>query len=285
MVKAFESFPSMDNVRIDSASVWYRWGTLDQLPIFFFQHFSVAFRDPRIVSMNFAASPRIFIVEDHDLLREELIYHLALNGLAATGVNCGFALDDMLARQASAPDIIVLDINLPGENGLQIAQRLRNALPNLGIIILTARIKVADIIEGYGHGADIYLPKPISGEELVNALNTLWKRLTRPMPLVFRLDPKASLLTAPNGRRVSLSANECLVLAQLAQASDKTLETAQLLMLLTDEDTELEKSYLEVLISRLRKKIGEIAADPELPLIKAVRGKGYQLAFHIEIMH
>jgi len=56
-------------------------------------------------------------------------------------------------------------------------------------------------------------------------------------------------------------------------------------MLLTDDDTELEKSYLEVLISRLRKKIGEIVADPELPLIRAVRGKGYQLAFHIEIMH
>ncbi|MEF8699738.1 MAG: response regulator transcription factor [Candidatus Accumulibacter sp. UW25] len=233
--------------------------------------------------MNPPQSPRIVIVEDHDLLREELIYHLALNGLVATGVNCGFALDDILAGQAKAPDMIVLDINLPGENGLHIAQRLRNALPHLGIIILTARTKIADIIKGYDHGADIYLPKPISGEDLVSALNTLWKRLTRPLPLVFRLDTQTRLVSAPDGRRVALSSNESLILAQLAQASDNTLESYQLLMLLTDEDTELEKSYLEVLVSRLRKKLGEIITDHAVPPIKAVRGKGYQLTLHVEI--
>ena len=94
--------------------------------------------------MNESAQPRVVVVEDFGILREELVDFLALNGFAAAGVNCGLGLDDWLSQQPRPPDLVVLDLNLPGEDGLQIAHRLRSAYPDMGLVMLTARKSTTD---------------------------------------------------------------------------------------------------------------------------------------------
>ncbi|MCK6410769.1 MAG: response regulator, partial [Thauera sp.] len=85
-------------------------------------------------------------------------------------VNCSLGLDDWLASQRRPPDMTVLDLNLPGEGGLEVARRLRATYPAMGIVMLTGRKETADRISGYASGADVYLTKPVSGEELLAVL-------------------------------------------------------------------------------------------------------------------
>lgn len=115
----------------------------------------------------------IIIVEDYGILREELTHFLNLHGYQTSGVNCGLALDDWLMDRCRPPDIAIIDLNLPGEDGLSISCRLRQAYPGLGLIILTGRKLASKQISGDDSGADIYLNKPISGEELFAAVRSL----------------------------------------------------------------------------------------------------------------
>ena len=109
----------------------------------------------------------VVVVEDYGILREELVHFLALNHFDVAGVNCSLGLDDWLASQPRPPDMVVLDLNLPGESGLDVARRLRATYPTLGIVMLTGRKEPADRLSGYMSGADVYLTKPASGDELL----------------------------------------------------------------------------------------------------------------------
>lgn len=231
-----------------------------------------------------AAQTRVVVVEDFGILREELIDFLVLNGFAAAGVNCGLALNDWLSSQPRPPDLVVLDLNLPGEDGLQIARRLRSAYPEMGLVMLTARKSTVDKIRGYESGADIYLTKPVSGEELFAVLNSLQRRLQPKPCAAWRLDLAHAVMTSPLGLIGELSANESAVLACLARAPMQLADTAEMLLLCSlDEEKELDKGYLEVLLSRLRRKLAGLIVDSDTPLIRAVRGRGYQLLIPVEI--
>jgi CheY-like chemotaxis protein len=124
---------------------------------------------------------RVAIVEDDRLLRQEIELHLTANDFSVMGVSSAAALDDL--TQSEPIDLFIIDLNLPGEGGLSLCKRLRESLPNAGIVIMTARVALHDRLAGYSHGgADFYLTKPISPDELVLVLQNLGKRVKKQVP-------------------------------------------------------------------------------------------------------
>jgi DNA-binding response OmpR family regulator len=223
---------------------------------------------------------KIVVVEDHDDLREVTVAALSDMGHDVRGVDCAEALDDELAR--FQPDILILDLNLPGEDGLSLARRLRAVAHNIGIIMVTARNQPHDVARGYTSGADIYVTKPASPDELQAAILALARRLQPRTQENDRLvlNPKTLQLRGHHGD-ADLSNQEYLLLASLAKAKDQRLETWQLLELSDKPVDEPEKKALAVQIVRLRKKLIEAGAAE--PTIKAIRGTGYQLCVAVSI--
>ena len=120
----------------------------------------------------------VAVVEDDRLLRQEIEIHLRANQFTVHGLSSGAALDDLVTPEPI--DMFIIDLNLPGEGGLSICKRLRQTLPNAGIVIMTARVALHDRLAGYSHGgADFYLTKPISPDELVMVLLSLGRRVKK----------------------------------------------------------------------------------------------------------
>lgn len=117
----------------------------------------------------------IIVIEDHEVLREVTIAALQDMGYAVQGIDSAEALPVLL--EVFQANIMVLDLNLPGEDGISLAQRLRKSHPEIGIIMVTARIALNDKLAGYQSGADIYLTKPTSLEELGAAVQALSRRI------------------------------------------------------------------------------------------------------------
>ena len=119
----------------------------------------------------------ILVIEDHEALREVTLSALGEMGHKARGISSAEALPAEL--ESCVPHILILDLNLPGEDGISLAGRLRRMRPEIGIIMVTARNELTDKISGYESGADIYLTKPTSLEELAAAVNALSRRIIR----------------------------------------------------------------------------------------------------------
>ncbi len=228
-------------------------------------------------------SPRIAIVEDDRDLLESTLEYLTTLGYSAWGVGSAEAFYKRLA--VDPIDVVVLDIGLPGENGLSIAARLRQAYPSMSIIMLTARGELDSRLHGYKQGADIYLVKPIDWRELLAQIHALHRRmvvLTAPTPSnEWVLKQAGRELVTPQGHSISLTHMESLVLNRLAQHAGQPVERALLMSeVLGEQAYQLDPRRLEVCISRLRQKM--LAAmgdnndikDDQLPL-KTVRGTGY----------
>ena len=222
----------------------------------------------------------IVVVEDHADLREATVAALCSMGHDARGVDCAEALDDELG--AFRADLLVLDLNLPGEDGLSLARRIRAAEPGVGIVMVTGRTQLNDRMRGYGSGADIYLPKPASVEELGAAIQALARRI-RPTASVqdgISLNPVTLQLQGPQ-QLVDVSDHESTLLLALSKAKDHRLESWQLMELSNSAMEEQSKAVLEVQIARLRKKLEQAGAPT--PTIKAIRGSGYQLCIAVQI--
>lgn len=230
---------------------------------------------------------RLAIVEDDLILREELSHFLRANGVVVFEANSGLTLDELLMRQTV--DLLTLDLNLPGQNGLEIAQRIRLNQPNIGIIMLTARTAMADRIKGYESGADIYLPKPTSGSELLAAITSLNRRLKdQKKPSQWTLDMKQRLLVPCDDLEViSLTAIECLLIMTLVNAPDHSLDTDEICDILSEKNhgEPVTKRALENIISRLRKKIAATVTDPNLQSIRSVWGLGYEICLPVAIIN
>lgn len=222
----------------------------------------------------------ILVVEDHDDLREATVAALAAMGYAVQGVASAEAIDDEAGRFAA--DIVLLDLNLPGEDGLSVSRRLRAAEPDIGIIMVTARNQAKDVMQGYSSGADIYVAKPASPEELHAAVQALARRI-RPDKRVaapLAINMQTLQLVGPQGA-VHLSDHECQLLAALNRAKSRRLETWQMLELLGKAVDDNEKRALTVQFVRMRKKLADVSGVE--PTIKSIRGSGYQLCVAIEI--
>ncbi len=226
-----------------------------------------------------AAARRLLIVEDHDALRETLVEVLASAGHSVLAVESAEAAVGLPGCPRF--DIAILDLNLPGEDGLSLAARLRRAQPGIGIILLTVRDSVADKVAGYDGGADLYLPKPVAPEELIASVAALARRLVpTPRGSQVQLDPQAGVLRTENGP-LRLRESETTLLAALALAPDHRLEFWQLLEVLGRPLEETGKRQLAVIVTRLRAKL-EAHGLPS-PSIRAERGMGYRLAFPLTI--
>lgn len=231
-----------------------------------------------------ARPERLVIVEDDRILREELKCFFELQNCVVHEANSYNSLVNVL--QEHAIDAVLLDLNLPGPSGFEIAQKLRASSPHVVIVMLTATTGLQDKIKGYEVGADVYFPKPTNPAELWAALRSLIhrQRNKEQTHLNLTLSPKKMELRAANAQHCSLSAAEVVILQALVFSPQYTLDAAELQNLLDQRFPErpTTRRALENTISRLRKKLHH-HFDDELDPIKAVRGMGYQLTWAIEV--
>ena len=228
-----------------------------------------------------AALLNIVVVEDHDALREVTVEALRGEGHHVAGVDCAEALADQLG--VMPVDLMVVDLNLPGEDGISLTRRVRRAQPDIGIIMVTARGQPAEKMEGYASGADIYLTKPTSLGELSAAIQALSRRLKRcaPVDTALRLD-LGKLSLAGREEEVGLTAYEAAVLCAFVRAPGQRLENWQLIELLSKSEADYSKARLEVQIFRLRRKLTQAGAG--IAPVKVLRLVGYQLCVPIMVL-
>jgi DNA-binding response OmpR family regulator len=213
----------------------------------------------------------IIVVEDEPELREYLMTGLSYFGFEMRGVGDGAALDATLAQKPA--HIVLLDLGLPKEGGLEIAARLRGN-PMLGIIMLTARSMTEERIQGLESGADNYFVKPVDIAELAAAMKNLGRRLARPAATAWSFSAKSSCLVTPNAVSISLTAQECILMELFFANLGKNVSRQQIFQALGQPDDISSNARIEVLISRLRAKVQK--TDPAIPLpLRARHNIGY----------
>jgi two-component system OmpR family response regulator len=240
--------------------------------------------------MSAMATPdHVLIVDDDAETRSLLQAYLQKQGYRVTTAADGRALRKTL--ETARPDLIVLDLMLPGEDGLEICRSLRTR-SNLPVIMLTARGEETDRIVGLEMGADDYLAKPANPRELLARIKSVLRR-TRALPgnlepeaaKSFRfagwsLDASTRNLTAPDGVVVPLSGTEFKLLRVFLAHPDRVLTRDQLIDFMVSRDAGPFDRAIDVQVSRLRQRLREDAREPRI--IKTVRGEGYVLAAKVE---
>jgi DNA-binding response OmpR family regulator len=216
---------------------------------------------------------RILIVEDDDLVAEAIARGLALAGFAVD--RSGSAETALTAIAAEHFDLAVVDVGLPGADGLTLVRRLRSAGTHLPIVILTARDQLATKVEALDLGADDFLMKPFEQAELAARCRALIRRanLSTHGHLTFggmRIDMSGRQLSIDD-QPIELTGREWLVLECLALNAGRVVSKERLQQAIASWDQALTPNAVEVYISRLRAKLGA-AAD-----IRTVRGLGYRL--------
>ena len=239
-------------------------------------------------SLSKKSSLVVAVVEDDVLLRQEIVAHLKANQFETHDVSTAAALDDLATSRPI--DIYIIDLNLPGESGMSLCNRLRQRTPNVGIVIMTGRVALHDRLAGYSHGgADFYLPKPVSPEELTMVLQNLGRRVKN---LTHENDWQLSLrdrTLQPPGEntKIRLTAREKILLVALNQANDFTLESGAICDLFSsvNVDEGMSKHALEELIARFRKKLKSFHSPVSESAIQSVWGVGYQLCIPINLIY
>ena len=227
----------------------------------------------------------ILIVDDDAEIRTLLGRYFEKNGLRATAVADGRAMWQALDRGAF--DLVVLDLMLPGDDGLTLCRKLR-AKSDVPVIMLTARGEETDRIVGLEMGADDYLPKPFSPRELLARIKVILRR-ARSLPENLRpeearhirfadwtLDTAHRHLVSAAGVVTSLSGAEYRLLRIFLSHPNRVLNRDQLVDLTQGREADPLDRSIDVQVSRLRSRLGDDPRDPRL--IKTVRGEGYVLS-------
>ena len=219
----------------------------------------------------------IYLVEDDDSIRSFVIYALNSQGMEAQGF--GRPSDFWKAMEQRLPDLVLLDIMLPEEDGLHILKRLRDtaATARLPVMMLTAKGSEFDRVVGLDAGADDYLPKPFGIMELLARIRALLRRTGEEQaPMTYTV---GELVVCPSkhlvevgGKPVSLSLKEFELLCALLQERGTVLTRAQLLDRIWGYEFDGETRTVDVHIRTLRQKLG-----PCGDLIETVRGVGYKI--------
>lgn len=214
---------------------------------------------------------RVMVVEDNPYLLEELLFQLSTTGFSVRGARDGVTMDALLHETPC--DVLVLDLNLPGEHGYSIARRMCDPA-RLGIIMLTARDAIEDKLQGFDEGADNYFVKPLDHRELVACILALYRRLhpSGAAPTGWVLKQGERALHAPDGKTLALSAQEFTVVTLLTQESGRMCSRAQMVQALGIDFMEAPDARLNTVLSRCRQKLA--AFDPELKIM-AWRNQGY----------
>ena len=222
-----------------------------------------------------SAMLNIVVIEDNHALRDVLCELLRSEGYKAFGAFDAHELNEILMKQPV--DLLLLDIGLPGEDGFSVARRLRKSLPELFIIMTTARGGLSDRVRGYSSGADVYLTKPVAPDELLAAVGSAARRVSIKRSSAAAKLPTLDITaqTLLGQEQVHLTRTEVLILRALLASTEQIAHTHTLLELDGRRVDERSKASIEVQITHLRKKL-EQACQGELR-IRAVRGTGYQL--------
>jgi two-component system, OmpR family, response regulator len=232
----------------------------------------------------------ILVVDDDLEIRSLLRDYLEKNGYRVTAAGDGKGM--WAAFDEARPDLIVLDVMLPGEDGLTLCRdvRARSAIP---IIMLTARGEETDRVVGLEMGADDYLAKPFSPRELLARIKSVLRR-ARTLP--DNLQPEAARrisfggwtldiatrnLLSPAGVVVALSGTEFKLLRIFLAHPDRVLNRDQLIDLMLSRDASPFDRSIDVQVSRLRHRLNDDAKEPAI--IKTVRGEGYVFAVTVEV--
>ena len=244
--------------------------------------------------MNAAnSSPHILVVEDNAEIRDLVTRLLTREGFRATSAADGKAMHRAMADGAF--DLILLDLMLPGEDGLSLCRNLRTT-SNIPIIMLTARGDEIDRVVGLEVGADDYIAKPFSGRELIARIRAVLRRSNGAGPVAassdtadetadylfdrWRLDTRKRELVRNDDVRVPLSTGEYDLLIVLVQRPQRVLNRDQLLDLARGRAAQVFDRSIDTQVSRLRKKLETDPADPQI--IKTIWGGGYMFSADVE---
>jgi DNA-binding response OmpR family regulator len=232
----------------------------------------------------------VLAIDDDPSVRQMIADYLADNEMRVTAAASGREIADMMARETI--DLLVLDLRLPGEDGMQIARTIReeSAIP---IIMLTGRRDEADRVMGLEIGADDYLTKPFSPRELLARIRALLRRsrahetvadgLTRLRAYRFagwELSVRLRRLTTPEGETVALTNSAFNLLVAFLAAPQRVLSREQLLDLSRLHNAEVYDRSIDVQVARLRRTLRPGAARPQL--IRTERGAGYVFTAAVE---
>jgi two-component system OmpR family response regulator len=228
----------------------------------------------------------VLIVDDDPQVAELLEGYLETHGFRVATAANGSQMRQTLARQAI--DLVLLDLGLPGEDGLSLMRWLREQWVG-SVIILTGRGEAVDRVVGLELGADDYVAKPFDLRELLARVRAVLRRAhvggVSPAGAVlgfngFRLDTRARALFRDGGCEIPLTNGEYALLLAFLQAPHKVLSRDELLNATHGRDAGPYDKTIDVQVGRLRKKIERDASQPEL--IKAVRGAGYLLTADVQ---
>ena len=218
---------------------------------------------------------KILLIEDEQLLAQSIQTLLTVHGFQVEVVYDGDAGAEY--AQLGIYDLLILDVMIPGLNGLQVARQVRANRCNVPILMLSAKSDISDRIEGLNAGADYYLTKPFASQELLACINALLRRQGGQVDVLSygdtELDLETSLLRHGD-RSVRLSAREFDVMRMLLQGGEKITSKEVLLARVWGYESNAGDNHVEVYIAFLRRKLQSIGADIT---IETQRRMGYYL--------
>jgi len=231
-----------------------------------------------------SATETILVVDDEPQIREMLEDYLTSHGYAVLTADSGQAMKTMLESQR--PDLVLLDINMPGEDGLTLARHLREHL-DIGIIMVTGAGEVIDRIVGLEVGADDYVAKPFDPRELLARVKSVLRRTGAkpaaenteqepPQSIRFgkcTLDLEAHRLLGPDQEEIPITSMEFELLRALGEHPNRVLSRDQILNLTQNRDWDPFDRSIDIRITRIRRKIETEPSKPRI--IRTVRGAGY----------
>jgi two-component system, OmpR family, response regulator len=229
-------------------------------------------------------STRILIVDDDPRLCRALARYLQLEGYSVRTASSGREMRESLAVEK--PNLVLLDLMLPDEDGFSLARELRS-ISNVAIVILTGKSDTTDKVVGLELGADDYVTKPFSDRELLARIRSVLRRTSNGGRETnkaagkvasfagWRLDLESYELLSPAGEPVALTHHEFQLLCALVRHGSRVLSRETILDLVAGRDWSPEDRSVDVLVGKLRKKLEPDSREPRL--IETVRGVGYKL--------
>jgi two-component system, OmpR family, response regulator len=243
--------------------------------------------------MNAITVPHILVIDDDPDVRDLMVDYLGRNDMRVSTGRSGAEMFALFDREAI--DLVLLDLKLPGEDGMTLARRLRERA-TVPIVLLTGRNEEADRVMGLELGADDYVTKPFSPRELLARVRAVLRRYQVQATLPERdhtrrayrfsgweLNLRTRRLQAPDGTSVDLSNGEFSLLNALCRAPQRVLTRDQLLSMSRLHESEVYDRAIDVQIRRLRLKIEPDQSHPAL--IVTERGAGYRLASEVETLY
>ena len=242
--------------------------------------------------MSAVLRPHVLVVDDEESLRRLVDEYLVQNDFRVSAAASGSEL--MRALGSEVIDLVLLDLRLRGEDGMQLLRQLRTQ-SQIPVIILTGRTEEADRVMGLELGADDYLTKPFSPRELLARIRTVLRRAHAglevhgaPVCRAYRipgweLNLRTRRLTGENGAQLALSNGEFNLLAALLASANRVMTRDQLIEMSRRYDNEVYDRAVDVQILRLRRKLERNPAEPQIIITE--RGAGYRIAVPVEAVY